>query len=238
MKNTGTCKLCKKTRELKKSHIIPRLAIKLIRDENLNNRFYELFNKQNKIIQDSPKEHLLCYECEQHLGNNEKYFKETIHLNRHGTKKAHDGKKLIVKNLDYKKIKLFFLSLLWRASISSKPEFENVCIGDNEEIIRKMILNESPGRSSMFSITAIVPLINNRNKEAWATNFFDSKYERSATIYSILIGGILYSISAAHQNTFFPEELIFNESGHWIMPLQDVSKIKCLWKFIKDHFNE
>jgi len=239
MKHTGICKLCKKTCELKKSHIIPRLAIKLIRDENLNNRFYELFNKQSKIIQDGPKEYLLCYKCEQLLGNNyEKYFKEAIHLNRHGTKKAHDEKRLIIQNLDYKRIKLFFLSLLWRASISSKPEFENVCVGDNEEIIRKMILNEDPGRSSKFSITAIVPLINNRNAETWATNFFDLKYEGLATIYSIIIGGILYSISAAHQNTLFPEELLLNESGRWIMPLQDVSKIRCLWEFIQNHFNK
>ena len=237
MKNTGVCKLCKKIRELKKSHIIPCLAFKLIRDENINNRFYELVNKQNKIIQDGPKEYLLCNKCEQHIGNYEKYFKEAIHLNRHGTKKTHDGKRCLIENLDYKKIKLFFLSLLWRASISSKPEFENVCIGDNEEIIRKMILNESPGRNSKFPITAIVPLINNRNQEGWSTNFFDLKYERLVTIYSIVIGGILYSISAAHQNTLFPEELILQESGRWIMPLQDVSKIRCLWESIKNHFN-
>jgi len=237
MKNTGVCKLCKTTCELQESHIIPRLAIKLIRDENLNNRFYELFSKQSKIIQDGPKEYLLCSTCERHIGNYEKYFKEAIHLNRHKTKKYIIEKNLIIENLDYKKIKLFFLSLLWRASISSKPEFENVCIGDNEEIIRQMILNGSPSRSSEFSITAIVPLINNRHKESWATNFFDLKYERLPTIYSIVIGGILYSISSTHQN-MFPEELILNESGRWIMPLEDVSKIRCLWESIKNHSSQ
>ena len=238
MKNIGECKLCKNTCELKLSHIIPRWAIHLIRDASLNNRFYELFNKQNKIIQDGPKEYLLCDPCEQLIGKHEKYFKETIHLARHGASKALDGKNLIIENLDYKKLKLFFLSLLWKASISSKPEFENVSLDNNEEIIRKMILNESPGENSEFAITGIVPLMYNRNQESWATNFFDSKNELLPTIYSIVIGGIFYSISSAIQNTLFPEELILNESGRWIMPLCDLSEIRCLWESIQGHHNK
>ena len=237
MKDSNTCRLCLSISELRESHIIPSCIFKLIRDKKLNHRFYQLFNRQNQEIQDGPKEFLLCCNCELKISLYEKYFKEVIHFNKHGTKKIHDEKVFVIENLDYKRIKLFFLSLLWRMSISSKPEFENVCIGDNEEIMRKMIINEDPGNSSKFSVTAVIPLINQRNQEGWSTNAFDLKNQQ-VTIYSIVIGGILYSVSTACQNSFFPENLLLNESGRWIIPLRDISEIQFLWEFVKHHFSE
>lgn len=230
-KKAGICKLCRVSGRLKRSHVIPRLAVKLIRDKELNNRFYELTSKRSQIVQDCPKEYLLCNKCEQLLGNNyEKYFKEAIHRNKHNTQKTHDGSRLIIENLDYKKMKLFFLSLLWKASISSVPEFEHVRIGENEELLRQMVLTEAPGKSVDFSVIATVPLLNNTNNEGWSTNFI--VHSTTPAIYSILIGGIFYSICATTQNTSFPAGYILNESGRWLMPLVDVSHIKCLWDFI------
>ena len=237
MKKKDICRLCGNLSELRESHIIPKSIFKLVRDKKLNYEFYELHNKKDKKIKDGPKEYLLCDKCEQYLGNNyEKYFKEAIHLNKHGVDKVHDEKKLLIKGFDYKKIKLFLLSLLWRASVSSKPEFENICLGENEEMMREMILNDSPGKSSMFSMAAIVPLINNRNSEALTSTFFVWQ-KQSTTIYCILIGGILYLLSSAHQNTFFPEENILRESGCWIIPLEKFEKIPFLKDFIDEHFD-
>lgn len=239
MNTTEKCKLCLKTCELKNSHIIPHLAIKPIRDESLNNRFYEFFNNQSKIIQDGPKEHLLCDQCEQYLGQRfEKYFKETIYLNRHGTQKTYYEKVLIIENLDYQKIKIFFLSLLWRASISSKPEFDNIYISDNEEIIRKMIIEGIPEKSSFFSISAIGLLMNNKHHMEWVTTFMPSNSEKYKTIYGIVLGGIFYMISTDCLTSPFPEEMILNESGCWNIPLKEISEIEVLFDFIKFNFNK
>jgi L-lactate utilization protein LutC len=67
MKNSNTCRLCHAASELRESHIIPSSIIKLIRDETLDNRFYQLYNKLNQTIQDGPKEYLLCDSCEQKI---------------------------------------------------------------------------------------------------------------------------------------------------------------------------
>ena len=238
MKHLGVCKLCKESHELKNSHIIPSSIIKLIRDKSLDNRFYELFGGRSEIKQDGPKEYLLCHKCEQRFSDYEKYFKEAIHSNRHRTKKAHDGKRLIIENLDYKRMKLFFLSLLWRASLSSRPEFENICIGDDEEIIRKMILCDDPGKSSRFAVMALVPLIDNQNSESWCTNFNKLEYGGCPTLYTILLGGIFYLISSAKDNVSSSEDLFLNESGRWSMRMLDVSQFKTLRETIRNHFND
>ena len=242
MKVSNTCRLCLISSELQKSHIISDSIIRLLRDKTLGNRFYELHNKQNKIIQDGPKEYLLCNDCEQKIGRYEKYFKEAIHFSRHGIEIRHNQKCVIINNLNYRKMKLFFLSLLWRMSISSLTEFENVCIGDNEETIRKMIVAEEPGKSSEYSVNAVIPLIKQKMQEGWSTTAFVS--ENQPTVYAIVIGGILYYISSACQNrNLLPEpfmslpDLLLNESGRLVIPLTDVYSIPFLRECIDHHFN-
>jgi len=244
IRDSNTCRLCHAVSELKESHIIPRSIIKLIRDETLDNRFYELHNKLYQTIQDWPKEYLLCYDCEQKIGRYEKYFKEAIHLSRHGIEIKHNRQFAVIDNLDYSKLKLFFLSMLWRMSISSRTEFENVNIGDNEETIRKMIVKEEPGKSSEYPVNAIIPLFNGKPEEAWSTTALVS--ESRPPVYAIVIGGILYYISTARQNNSFLAEpfmslipeLLLNESGRWVIPLADLNSIPCLREFIDQQFNE
>lgn len=236
MKDSNTCRLCLTSSDLKESHIIPGSILRLIRDETLNNRFYELQNKVNQIIQDGPKEYLLCDSCEQKIGCYEKYYKEAIHLSRHGIEIKQNQQFAIIKNIDYKKMKLFFLSLLWRMSISSLQEFENVHIGENEETIRKMIVAEEPGKNFEYPVKAIIPLINQKMQEGWSTTAFVS--ERKPTVYAIVIGGILYCISTARQDESFHAELLLNEKGSWVMPLTDFYNIPFLREYIDDHFSK
>jgi hypothetical protein len=231
MKDNCKCRLCLASAKLRESHIIPRSIISLIRDGTLNNRFIELYNNTDKIIQDGPKEYLLCNDCEQKIGHYEKYFKESIHLSRHGIEISHNQQDVTISNIDYGKLKLFFLSLLWRMSVSSRPEFDNVCIGNDEEIIRRMIATEQPGRSFEYSVNAVIPLINQKRQEGWSTTAFVSR--STPTIYAIVVGGILYLISTTRQRSFVLSEGLLDESGRWVLPKTDFYDIP----FLKDYFN-
>ncbi len=52
---------------------------------------------------------------------------------------------IVLQNLDYKKFKLFLLSLLWRMSVTTLGFFANVSLGQkHEEKIRKALLDEDP----------------------------------------------------------------------------------------------
>jgi hypothetical protein len=57
-----------------------------------------------------------------------------------------------ITNLHYEKFKLFLLSILWRASISTRLFFRDVRLGPYESRIRQMILEGDPGRAEEFPI--------------------------------------------------------------------------------------
>jgi hypothetical protein len=67
----------------------------------------------------------------------------------------HNGKKIayIINHYDYNMLKLFFISLLWRASASKLEYFSLVNVGPFEEKLRQMIKLNNPGNENEFSIT-------------------------------------------------------------------------------------
>ena len=53
----------------------------------------------------------------------------------------------------YKQLKLFFLSILWRASISSQTFYSKIQIGPHENIIKKMIADADPGEPFDYAVS-------------------------------------------------------------------------------------
>ncbi|MCZ8168836.1 hypothetical protein [Flavobacterium sp.] len=107
---------------------------------------------KKKQIEDYDSE-ILCSECDNGIIGSiyESYAKNVIYgkdlKNEIGPQCdnyiSDDGTEyMLCTNIDYKKLKLFLLSLLWRASITKQHPFEDVSIGTkHEERIRKLILN-------------------------------------------------------------------------------------------------
>tara|TARA_R110002049_G_scaffold267237_2_gene443465 strand:- start:1201 stop:1737 length:537 start_codon:yes stop_codon:yes gene_type:complete len=59
-----------------------------------------------------------------------------------------------IEGADYCKLKLFFISLLWRASVSSQPMFTRVNLGKKfEERAKHLILTVDPGSDDEFAVT-------------------------------------------------------------------------------------
>ena len=100
--------------------------------------------------------YILCRECDNvRIGELESYVKPIIYGGSEGLSESQiprgenrvnlAGAELTYyENLDYKKFKLFLLSVLWRASISKRETFSLVNLGSDEEILRKMIFNREP----------------------------------------------------------------------------------------------
>ena len=53
---------------------------------------------------------------------------------------------------DYQKLKLFFLSLLWRASQSSHVFYRRIDLGPHEPKIRQAIIDSTGGDASFYSV--------------------------------------------------------------------------------------
>jgi len=95
------------------------------------------------------------------------------------------GKKVCfeIKDYDYSKLKLFFISLLWRASVSTHEFFQGVKVNKFENQLKKMIIENDPGDEDSFSVligrwddAAIKGGIGRGILSPWKRRFFGINY--------------------------------------------------------------
>jgi hypothetical protein len=144
------CALCLEEAELRNSHIIPEFLYRALYDDK--HRFHEISvapNKRNNLKQKGFREPLLCENCEQRLSVNERYASQFL-IGGVGIGIRQEGERLYLPNLDYPKLKLFQLAILWRAGVSSLPAFSQVTLGPHAEQIRTMLVNGDPGGSDDY----------------------------------------------------------------------------------------
>ena len=111
---------------------------------------------------------LLCADCDNNvLGGYESYASKTIYAKKDIIPALApicenwvDPEDATVKwshcrNIDYKKFKLFLLSILWKSSISSRPFFEEINLGVHEEEIRTMLLRGEPKSVDDYPVTML-----------------------------------------------------------------------------------
>lgn len=140
-----TCRLCHELNPLRRSHIIPEFLYSSMYDEI--HRFHILSTNQeklNRLAQKGIREKLLCEICEQKLSKWESYASQLFS----GTTSVfveRVGNLWHLSELDYSSFRLFQLSVLWRASVSSIDFFKNISLGNHEEKIRRLLMSNDTG---------------------------------------------------------------------------------------------
>ena len=154
------CRLCNNEATLKDSHIIPDLAYRAILDKQSHPRMVVVRNVTigkvvDKTQQTGFKEHLLCGACEQQFSRYESYAAKELFNKSLPTPSQLDplGRLLMLENLEYKPLKLFLISLLWRAGVASHNFFKCVKLGPHETILHRMLLDENPGAATDYGCT-------------------------------------------------------------------------------------
>lgn len=199
------CKLCLQEKKLcKRSHIIPNFTYKreLFNDSKNNGRavsFDMKSGKKRNINTGEYESNILCEECDNKIiGNLEDYFSRVIYGGkikdniRNRIIRQQDGLEYsLIAGVDYKKVKLFLLSIIWRASVSSRPFFKHVSLGPYENEIRKAIF-ENKNVSAGFCPCSIFSFKKNFLLEK---SFFDPIKSRKGfnTVYQFFIGGVQYN---------------------------------------------
>jgi hypothetical protein len=208
-KATGICRLCKQEKILlSKSHLIPEFVFdgSGVYDAKHKINVYEIkdgdLKFSHRISSGEYEGGLLCKSCDGDIiGKLETYAKNILYgddgrFKPHEKASSHifqypDGMRFLhVENVVYTKFKLFQLSVLWRASISSRPFFKNVTLPPQvEEDIRQMILNNDAKEEMTYPCI----LINATDNTSHLASAFCEPYQfRNEKGYVFLIGGILY----------------------------------------------
>lgn len=144
------CALCLQDSEIRRSHIIPEYLYEAMYDDK--HRFHVLSvieGQKDWMEQKGLRERLLCDDCETKISRFEDYGRRVL---KGGAefKFERQGSLVIVDGIDYRRFKLFQLSILWRAGVSTLDLFQHVQLGPFEEALRNMVLHEHPGKQEDF----------------------------------------------------------------------------------------
>jgi hypothetical protein len=220
------CRLCKDDHNLKNSHVIPEFFYKPIYDS----KHHLLMRKAGKLVQTRPlqkgiREKLLCEGCEQQLGRNEKYVREVLFGGTEISMQRFPNK-LVLSHLDYAKVRLFFLSLIWRMSVASEHAmWKNINLGPHEEPIRLMVHNENAGEPWEYGFLCILPFFDGKFVEDWILEPDWVRNDRGR-LYRLIVGGCVYLFHISkHRLAKHVSERLIQKDGSWVISFKDARKM-------------
>lgn len=151
------CRLCLEDRTLRRSHIVPEFLHKPLYDEKHRARRLDLGAEEPAYLQKGLRELLLCADCEQLL--NDEYEKPFLAEWREGRllpQRLLPSDIHYVTGVDYATIKLFLLSVLFRAGVSSLGAFSGVTLGPKHEArLRTMVHQRDPGGPAEYPVVGM-----------------------------------------------------------------------------------
>ena len=225
------CALCLQEKELCRSHIIPEFLYKPFYDSKHR---YTGIHSDEKITlhQSGAYEELLCRGCEEKLNKHETYVSRHL-ANLHVNFNTLQIGELFHFNIDYKSGKLFFMSVLWRMSISAHSFFKDFSITLYNESLRKLILADDPGNVSTFGCFALIPLINGKFIQDWHINPHTAKI-KADDVCCVVIGGICYIFFLSLKDGSKDGTQFFIQSnGQWVIASDDARNVPLIYDVLK-----
>jgi len=187
---------------LVKSHVIPESFFRDLREDE---DYLKLISPSGEHPKRSPigvyDKEILCRECEDKFQCFDFYAATTL-IDREGQKPITDRGKVaayLLQGIEYEQLKLFFVSLIWRASISKHRFYEKVDLGPLETTAKNIIWNEESAAKDDFSFV----LARFDGSETLSKVMLDPHPERFFKIryYRFYLGGYVLYIKADSQKT-------------------------------------
>lgn len=226
------CRLCGANTKLQNSHIIPEFVYKSMYDKK--HTFMKISSspyRKTQLLKKGLREKLLCYNCEQKLSRYENYIYKFIYEGKKGQGILKNSI-VYLKNLDYKQIRIYYLSIIWRMSIASHAIFAKVSLGPHEERIKNLIDKDDPGDPSQYGFLCVAPLIENQIYSDWILQPLCGKFENHKT-YCVLIGGLLYIyFISSHGVSQSIQKGFIQKNGNWTIKHKNAKDILFLDKLL------
>jgi hypothetical protein len=233
----GTCVLCQKDAELRISHIIPNAIFRGIKRENSGKMITFDDAPEGKINTtiDSWSERLLCGACEMLIGRSEKVFFDTMRSTRSAVRCAHPAG-VTFQVINHAALKLFFMSLLWRAAVSVQEVYSKVWLEASlKERLRTLLLAQQAAPARLFGVRVSILTDTTRSQERRLTSAelkqisispFDRQYARSVSFVFVL-EGYLAEIFVPRVT---PEQVrapgLLPSAGIWFVPFLDTFEVE------------
>ena len=149
------CRYCEQQKRLIKAHIIPETFFRRLREGTQP----PLLVRQKEHVRRSPigvyDPDILCAECDAIFAPWDDYAQELLSPGLVNAQVITDGVQVggwAIAPYRYDLLKLFFISLLWRTSVSRHPFYSGIKLGTFEPIAKNMIAKADPGRPDEFGV--------------------------------------------------------------------------------------
>ncbi len=221
------CRLCNQEKKLVKAHIIPRSLYRPLLEggQPLTVLSTSSTSHPHKSRIGFFDTEILCQECERLFSPWDDYAQEVLLARpKEGNFFILNGQKIAFKmDIDYTKLKLFFVSLLWRASVSKLYFFKKIRLDPLEERLKGMILNYDPGDAETFAVTLA------KFDDPLGTIMLDPHRHRFDDINYCrfyLASYVAYIKTDKKPSAEFLKELVMSPNSPLIVILRDLKKSK------------
>ena len=152
-----TCRFCNEEKSLVRSHIIPRSFFpKTIDGEG---PLQLLTNKDGEYSKKAPigiyDKNILCLACEKNFDSPDNYAHELLIKHRSRLTEIIHERSVIAYNIpeyDYSTLKRFFISILWRASVSTNSFYNRIRLGMFENTALECLKSSNEIPAESFSV--------------------------------------------------------------------------------------
>ena len=193
------CRLCLQERPLLRSHIIPEFMYEAIYDHKHRFMTFKVDGGRPKIEQKGIREDLLCAECEQRFGDYETYVAR-IWRGQEQVSHRREGKLVTLEGVDYARLKLFQMSVLWRAGVSSDPFFAKVQLGPHQERLRSLLVSADPAEPERYGCLMFALALNDRPVFELIVQPTETHVD-GCRLYRFVFGGMTWNhVVASHRS--------------------------------------
>lgn len=153
----GKCRFCGQVKGLVKSHVVPQALHKDVQPKDAVMTTYSNTRSWGKKSPTGTYDQFLCLDCESHVGQDDPYGIEFVRKYKGGRTGAPLGsfREGFIADIDYAKLKLWVMSMLWRADACSHEFYKGVDLGEKwRRSLTKSIRLRKPGGIDYFAVTA------------------------------------------------------------------------------------
>lgn len=208
------CRLCHRDSQLRNSHIVPEfLYSDLYNDKGHLMGINGQGAKGWRPLQQGIREYLFCESCEQHFNEYcEKPFRTQWVLNCPLPNPWNVPEPHWI-SVEYGSFKLFHLSVIFRAGVSSLPTFSEVRLGPHEEILRAMILSRDAGEYWQYPVFGVA-LFDHKTRAIvqMVSQALQGRFE-GLRCYAIVYGGVQWWIGIASHRSPELESICLQTDG-------------------------
>ena len=157
--NIGTCRLCGAVGKLVKSHVIPKALHLDVKPEGDNLRVYSNSARHGQRCHTGVYGLFLCESCEKAFAPYDEYGVKFVKRHKDGIGDSpicESFQRGFETSVDYAKLKLWVMSMLWRADVCDDMLYEKVDLGPKRrKALADSIRSKTLGDANHFSARRI-----------------------------------------------------------------------------------